>query len=65
MSGLSVLAITLAPLGILSYAVIRQISAYNVNEVQVSNGKHLITIKALIFSPLYRVSFSINLIFLR
>lgn len=38
MSGLSVLAITLAPLGILSYAVIRQISAYNVNEVQEANN---------------------------
>ena len=35
MSTLSVLALTLAPLGILSYVVIRRMSAYNVNEAQV------------------------------
>ncbi|PFX29831.1 uncharacterized protein LOC111324361 [Stylophora pistillata] len=38
LSGLSVLAITLAPLGILSYVVIRRISAYNVNEVLEANN---------------------------
>lgn len=35
MSALSVLAVTLAPLGILSYVVIRRIPGYNEHEVQV------------------------------
>ncbi|KAL9985212.1 hypothetical protein ACROYT_G007586 [Oculina patagonica] len=38
MSALSVLAITLAPLGILSHVVIRRMSGYNVNEVQEANN---------------------------